>query len=461
MHYWIDPGLEKTICADGTIFFHIPIDEKMVMKNPIPCKKDTHASIRHWYQTFQETLMQYGVYVHPLWLFRKNHGSEWGFSVGDGPDDDLLMPLRMTCQQSSILIYQLLSQSTMFPPGSPLHDVVANCYGNSLKALKTILLRSHPAFVDEPSTLVTTYPKQKDKSLLEYKMEAEDFLQMRVIVQGHSRELDDPGELDIFINNMKYNTFVQRVTRDERRQRVLLLKYKGDKLLETLNSVLMMPDCPGRNEAISASRAICQVSTPPREATTGARTLHIPPLRTRRGARVNVVGAASPNAPATSGSGSGGTSGGSGGRTDSKEYYDYNQGTPNSPNEDAPGPFTNYDEACLNLLQIDIPDRDDTPNNMLTFDNYHRAVWAIRENPNAAYAQHCIVCRGQHCFENCPTLNDHDFLKQHYIRFCQNVRRDQVELSQQRTEPVNFMDRQYFDDDEESDSDQDFPYGRR
>jgi len=52
----------------------------------------------------------------------------------------------------------------------------------------------------------------------------------------------------------------------------------------------------------------------------------------------------------------------------------------------------------------------------------------------------------------------------HYIRFCQNVCRDQVQLSQQRVEPVNFMDRQYFDDDEESDSDnsdQDFPYGRR
>ena len=132
------PGLEKTICADGTIFFHIPIDEKMVMKNPIPCKKDTHASIHRWYHTFQETLMQYGVYIHPLWLFRKNHGSEWGFSVGDGPDDDLPMPLRMTCQQSSILIYQLLSQSTMFPPGSPLHDIVANCYGNGLKTLKAL-----------------------------------------------------------------------------------------------------------------------------------------------------------------------------------------------------------------------------------------------------------------------------------------------------------------------------------
>jgi len=101
---------------------------------------------------------------------------------------------------------------------------------------------------------------------------------------------------------------------------------------------------------------------------------------------------------------------------------------------------------------------------MLTYDNYRRAVLAIRENPNAAYLQNCIVCRGQHHFENCPTLNDHDFLKQHYIRFCQNVCRDQVELSQQRTEPINFMDRQYFDDDEESDSgnsDQDFPYGCR
>ena len=389
---------------------------------------------------------------------RKNHSGEWGFAVGDTTDDDLPTPLRMTCQQSSILTHQLLSQSTMFPPGSPLHDVVANCCGNGLKALKAILLRSHPAFADEPSTLVTACPKQKDKSLLEHKMEAEDFLQMRSVVQGHSRELDDPGELDIFINNMKCNAFVQRVTQDERRQRALLHKCQGDRLLETLNSVLMMPDCPGRNEAISASRAICQVSTLPREATTGTRTSRIPPLRARWGARVNAVGAASPSSAGTSGSGSGGTSGGSGGRTDSEEHCDCDQGT---PAEDFSEPFMNCDEACLNLLQIEVRDRDDTPNDMLTCDNCCRAVLAIRENPNAACSQHCVACRGQHRFENCPTLNDHDFLKQHCVRFCQNVRRDQVELSQQRTEPVNFMDRQYFDDDEESDSDRDFPYGRR
>jgi len=207
--------------------------------------------------------------VHPMWQFRKNCGGEWGFAVGDTTNDDL------PTQQSSTLIHQLLSQSAMFPAGSPLHDAAANCCGNGLKALKAIPTRSHPAFVDEPATLVTAYPKQKDKSLLECKMEAEDFLQMRSVAQGFSKELDNPGELDVFIKNMKHSTFVQRVTRDERQQRVMLHKHQGDKLLETLNSVLMSPDCPGRMEVMNESRAARTVSTPPRETTTGARTSQI------------------------------------------------------------------------------------------------------------------------------------------------------------------------------------------
>jgi len=283
---------------------------------------------------------------------------------------------------------------------------------------------------------------------------------VRSVVQGFSEELDDPNEPDIFNNNMKQSSSVQRVARDERRKRALLHKHQGDKPLEMLNSALMMPDCPG-NEAVRTPRAVRQVSTPPSGATTGARTSQIPQLHTRRGARVNAIVATSPNSTDTSGSGGGRTSSGSGNRTDSEECCDYDQG---APNEDVPGPFANCEEARLNLLQIEVPDREDTPNDMLTCDNCRRAALAIRENPNAAHAQHCVVCRGQHRFENCPTLNDHDFLKQHCIRFCQNVRRDQVELSQQRMEPVNFMDQQHFDDIEESDgdnSDRDFSCGRR
>jgi len=94
----------------------------------------------------------------------------------------------------------------MFPTRSGLHEVVENCDGNGLKALKAILQRSHPAFGDEPTTLVTTYPKQKELSLLEYRMEFEDFLQMHAMVSGFPRELDRPGKLDVFIMHMKYCT---------------------------------------------------------------------------------------------------------------------------------------------------------------------------------------------------------------------------------------------------------------
>jgi len=338
---------------------------------------------------------------------------------------------------------------------------VANCFGDGLKALKAILQRSHPAFVDEPAALITQCPRQKEKSLLEHTMEAKDHLQMRSVTQGFSKELDDPNELDVFVSHMKQSAFVQRTTRDERRQRALLHKCQGDKLLETLNSVLMLPDCPG-NDLIRTPRAVRQVSTPPRGATTGDRTSRIPRLRTRpgRGARVNAVGAASPNSTDTSGSGGARTSGGSSDQTGSEECCDNDQGT---PGDDVPEPFTNCEEACVHPLQIEAPDREDTPSNMLTCDNCRRAVLAIRANPNTACATNCVACRGQHRFENCPALNDHDFLKQHCIRFCQNVRRDQTELSQQRIEPVNFMDQRHFDDGEESDSgsDRDFPCGRR
>jgi len=104
---------------------------------------------------------------------------------------------------------------------------------------------------------------------------------------------------------------------------------------------------------------------------------------------VNAIDAASPNSAGTSGSGSGGASGGFADRTDSEEHYDYDQGI---PNDDAAEPFTNYDEACLNLLQIEVPDQEETPNNLLTLDCYRRVVHAIRDNPNVAHQCAALYC---------------------------------------------------------------------
>jgi len=187
----------------------------------------------------------------------------------------------------------------MFPTNSYLHDVVASCYGNGLKALKMILQQSHPSFVDEPATLVTTYPRQRNLTLLEYKMEFKDFLQMRAMVQGHSRELDDTNELDIFINGLKDSAFVQRISHDERRQSSMQYKYKDDHLLETINSILIMPDNPSNLEKARQARAICTLSTPPPDTSTGQQSSRIPGLRPRCNTRVNAIGAASPNSAAT------------------------------------------------------------------------------------------------------------------------------------------------------------------
>lgn len=85
-----DGSLDKTIFANGTVYFHVPIDEKVILKNLVPCKKDTHSAIRRWCNTFGESVLNHAVFVLPFWLSCKKHGGDWGFSIGDMTVDDVL-----------------------------------------------------------------------------------------------------------------------------------------------------------------------------------------------------------------------------------------------------------------------------------------------------------------------------------------------------------------------------------
>ena len=150
----------------------------------------------------------------------------------------------MSIIHSSSLIYQILSQDNMFPPNSRLHNLVAQCYGDGYKALKAIILKSHPVYHDQPSTLITTYPRQKELSLLKYNMNFIDYLQLHAIITNFARDLDTEEELDIFIKGMKYGDYINRVTHDEHHLRANRIKYQGLQLLETLKRHLMAPDSP-------------------------------------------------------------------------------------------------------------------------------------------------------------------------------------------------------------------------
>jgi len=183
-------------------------------------------------------------------------------------------------------------------------------------------------------------------------------------------------------------------------------------LLETLNSVLMNLDSPARNESRTPRpvRVLLTLSSEIAPSTAGRTSRNAP-----HNARVNQVGVRSSDLAGTSGTGRGGGSSVVNDRTESKEHHDYDNGTLGN---DTPQPFMNHDEAFVNLLQIDVRDCEEAPNKLLTFDVHHWAAHAILENPNVACMQHCSICRGTHHFKDCTTLNDHDFLKQHYIRFC-------------------------------------------
>ena len=64
---------------------------------------------------------------------------------------------------------------------------------------------------------------------------------------------------------------------------------------------------------------------------------------------------------------------------------------------------------------------------------YHQcaaAVYAITATPSKSEQQPCIVCGGEHKFSGCPVLSEPEFLKQHYIRCCQQLRRDATARAQ-------------------------------
>jgi hypothetical protein len=102
----------------------------------------------------------------------------------------------------------------MFPKDSRLHAAVSSLNGCGYRAL----FPSHPAFQDQPSIMIKSYPRQKSTNdLLRYVQLFRDFLQLCAYITNNPATLDDPTEVDIIINNLTYSTYVNRVTCNKRR----------------------------------------------------------------------------------------------------------------------------------------------------------------------------------------------------------------------------------------------------
>ena len=383
LRYYLD-GTERLFLADGSLFvIQNDFSEKGLLRDPVVCKDDSHQGLRAWYVTLTRHANDHGFYVHPFYCFRTDHGGDWGFSAGDDAEDDLPQRLEIPLQQMTQPLFRLLQKPEMFPKDSKCIQIIQQCYGDGYSALKQIIFRSHPVFHEQPATLLTSYPQQLNSPLLKYHALFMDHLQLRAFVFNIDSSLDDKHELDIFINRTRFNEFLNRVTREERTQASLRYKYSSSQICETLEKFLNAPDSPLRKEQrgpLKSSASSQRVSN--RNDRQGA----------RRPTPVHVA-----------------------------QITDNDQATNGVPALS----MTLSDDSIVPLQEelryMDYPPGDES---MRLATLYDAAIYKLRTTPNLNEPLPCVVCDGNHRFDKCEVLQNTDFLKAHYIRFCQQLRRE-------------------------------------
>lgn len=425
-NYYFDEG-DKIFLINGALWFSTEIpDEKKMMKLNCFCLDETMSAIRTWYIDFTRNLFTYNYYCHPIWNFRSNHGGLRGFTIGPGHDCDLPARCQVPIDKMATQIHNYLTQPKVFPQDGFLRDVVASADGDGYVALCSILRLCHPAWHETPALFIKNYPSQGDLSIQEYHNVFKDFIALRAYTRDIVKDLTDPGEVDIFINNAKHGTYLARVTRDERRQALYADRYKGHQLLVTLAQKLTASDSPA-------------LKNRPQQGATPKSAIKIQRIATSYVTDTDDDGSA---------------------------HYD---------SDYTLDPDTDEERIALELNAITAPSDKERE-----FETYKSAVLAIKNQPNLAYRTECIVCGEEHTFDQCPRLKDLDFLQGHYIRFCQQIRRDRAALNKKNNRSilpskptlkggkrlgkpkprnqVNFVDWADYTDDEETQ--QDFLLGR-
>ena len=101
---------------------------------------------------------------------------------------------------------------------------------------------------------------------------------------------------------------------------------------------------------------------------------------------------------------------------------------------------------------------------------YTASIYKIAAEGHHSGNQTCIVCDGQHRFDGCEVLKNTKFLQGHYIRYCQQLRKEANARAaalrgdaapNPRQQPVNSLDSQSNTLESETEIHSDFQTGRR
>lgn len=414
-HYHNDAN-RALILSDGSLFMlNQTLNRKALLTAEIWCEDDTYAGVRGWYEgILQPVCMSLGLYIHPFWCFRKDSNHERGFTCGNDPDDDLPKCMEVPLSHMSPLLYQMLCNPKMFPKESWLRGELLSCEtGDGYKALLQITFKAHPVNYDNASTLVKRYPTQGDLSIAEYHKRFKDFQQLRAYIQNVNLDLSDDAEVDIFIDNAKYSTYLQRRTADDRRIASKKEDYRGARLVKTLDRLLLSSDSPARTDDQRAAQYGTSRYKPRFDRESSRDRGYDPYHKTKR--RPDVEN-----------------------RKQLKTFPVHSLGSPLN-DEVTPESSTSDDEIAglplsMNtyaraIYSIEVPHDSES---IQIFHHYAAAVNKITSDPSAATTQTCICCGEQHTFDNCDILQNVDFLRGHYVRFCQQLKRDAAALTSEK-----------------------------
>lgn len=256
----------------------------------------------------------------------------------------------------------------------------------------------HPVYHPKPFVMLSSYPRQGNLPLHDYHTHFADYLQLLAFVGNQKLSLSDPGPLDLFITNATHASYLHRVTREDRLVPTSQHKYTDLMIVDTLTTCLHQPDSPLFSTPIAPAPAPAYVPRPSNPYTRRPRPA---PGRTTQSVPVNHLSLPAPvDDPFTT-----------------------------SPDFDtASTVYLAPPDATLasTAAELDTYDAPTDPATNELLHDYHVSIHQILQHPVLAVHAPCIVCKQPHRFDECPILNDTLFLRGHFIRFCQLLRRDET-----------------------------------
>ena len=394
---------ERIILADGTLFIVRNVSYPTLFKLPATrCTDTSHAGIRLWYYALTKSLMDQGIYVHPFWCFRKAVGNYWGFTTSTAPayaqEVDLPHSMATPLQPMTSAVHSHIMKTGTFDSKSEYAKIIRSCPSDGYRALKLIIMRSHPNFIEEPAQYLTDYPQQKkDESVFDFTQVFSDYLQLQSFVMDNNRGIGDKSIQDIFLSCCYYKFWIKKHTYDERKSKPSL--YTAELFFDTIMQHFTASDSPYQREKRESA-------APARPSTYTGR---YQPASKPKSAPIRAILPAYGTYPPS-------------------DYAPLNalsarEDIPKEDNVESPydSGLREFSEMSDALKDIDVPN---SPEDQDLYRIYVNAVRSLPSQPDAAFSGTCIVCGGSHNFDNCDVLNDKQFLRGHYIRFCQMVRKN-------------------------------------